>query len=149
MYKNIVVGTDGSDRAAVAVGHALSIAKMTEATLHVVHAVPRTSLTTEFVDGAGASMSHADVRDDGALICSRVVAKAGREGVTVESHNVDGDPADVLVTVARDVNADLIVIGNKGMSGVRRFVLGSVPNKVSHHAPCSLLVVDTDRSPSL
>ena len=81
-------------------------------------------------------------------ICSRVVAQAGREGVKVESHNVDGDPADVLVTVARTVHADLLVIGNKGLSGVRRFVLGSVPNKVSHHSPCSLLIVDTDRGPT-
>jgi nucleotide-binding universal stress UspA family protein len=45
--------------------------------------------------------------------------------------------------VAENVGADLVVVGNRGMSGVRRFVLGSVPNKVSHHSPCNLLIVDT------
>jgi nucleotide-binding universal stress UspA family protein len=50
---------------------------------------------------------------------------------------------DALVGVANDVGADLLVVGNRGLSGARRFVLGSVPNKVSHYCPCNLLVVDT------
>jgi nucleotide-binding universal stress UspA family protein len=54
-----------------------------------------------------------------------------------------GDPANALLETAERVGADLLVIGNKGMSGVRRFVLGSVPNKISHHCPCSLLIVHT------
>jgi nucleotide-binding universal stress UspA family protein len=54
-----------------------------------------------------------------------------------------GDPANALIDVAEAVGADLIVVGNRGMEGKKRFVLGSVPNKVSHHCPCSLLIVDT------
>jgi nucleotide-binding universal stress UspA family protein len=63
--------------------------------------------------------------------------------VKVEIHAVPGEPADALIGVAKEVGADLLVVGNRGMSGARRFVLGSVPNKVSHHSPCNLLVVDT------
>jgi nucleotide-binding universal stress UspA family protein len=63
--------------------------------------------------------------------------------VAVQTHTRAGDPADVLVAAANEFGADLVVVGNRGMSGVRRFVLGSVPNKVSHHCPCSLLIVDT------
>ncbi len=61
----------------------------------------------------------------------------------VETHPLNGDPADALLATAEQVHADLIVVGNRGMSGMKRFVLGSVPNKVSHHCPCSLLIVDT------
>ncbi len=65
--------------------------------------------------------------------------------MTVEVHNPAGeDVADALIRIAEDVGADLIVVGNRGMSGVSRFVLGSVPNKVSHHCPCSLLIVNTE-----
>ena len=54
-----------------------------------------------------------------------------------------GDAADAIVDVAEEQRCDLIVVGNKGMTGAKRFLLGSVPNKVSHHAPCSVLIVRT------
>ena len=79
----------------------------------------------------------------GEAVCEHAATEARRQGVKVEIHAVPGDAADVLVNIAKDVGANLLVIGNRGMSGARRFVLGSVPNKVSHHAPCSLLIVDT------
>jgi nucleotide-binding universal stress UspA family protein len=61
----------------------------------------------------------------------------------VETFAREGDPADAILDVAEEREADLIVIGHKGMTGARRFLLGSVPNKVSHHAPCSVLIVRT------
>ena len=54
-----------------------------------------------------------------------------------------GDPADAILDVAEERDADLIIVGNKGMTGAKRFLLGSVPNKVSHHAPCSVLIIRT------
>ena len=69
--------------------------------------------------------------------------KTRRDRVNVELHAVPGDAADALASVATEVGGDLIVVGNRGMSGMRRFLLGSVPSKVSHHCPCSLLIVDT------
>jgi nucleotide-binding universal stress UspA family protein len=61
----------------------------------------------------------------------------------VETFAREGDPADAILDVAEEKNADLIVVGNKGMTGARRFLLGSVPNKVSHHAPCNVMIVRT------
>ena len=62
--------------------------------------------------------------------------------VRTQAHVLPGDPADVILQVAREVDADLIVVGNRGMHGARR-VLGSVPNTLSHHAECSVLIVQT------
>jgi nucleotide-binding universal stress UspA family protein len=67
---------------------------------------------------------------------------AKSEGIEVELHPRKGDPADALLAVAKDTDADLIVVGNRGMTGARR-VLGSVPNKVTHHADCNVMVVKT------
>ena len=64
-------------------------------------------------------------------------------GVEVETFGREGDPADAILDVAEERNAGLIVVGNKGMTGAKRFLLGSVPNKVSHHAPCSVLIIRT------
>jgi nucleotide-binding universal stress UspA family protein len=144
MFRSIVVGTDGSDRATLAVGQALALARATGATLHVVHAVPPAIFGTEFVDAAGAPITRADLREEGNQTLARVVAQAEREGVILHAHSVDGAPADGLIRIAETVEADLVVVGNLGMSGVRRFVLGSVPNTLSHHCPCSVLIVNTD-----
>ena len=58
-------------------------------------------------------------------------------------HARQGDPADAIIDVAEQNRSDLIVVGNKGMTGAKRFFLGAVPNKISHHAPCSVLIVRT------
>jgi nucleotide-binding universal stress UspA family protein len=64
--------------------------------------------------------------------------------VAIDTKVVDGEPVDSLIDVARDGGYDLLVMGNRGMTGVTRFLrLGSVPSKVSHHLPCSLLIVKT------
>ncbi len=147
MYKVIVVGTDGSGRASVAVKAAVDIAKAAGATLHVVHVVRSTSTTTlgiEYADPGVIAAAKEEMRDHGNRICALVAADAEHEGVSTQIHNVEGEPADMLTKVAEGVDADLLVIGNRGMTGVKRFVLGSVPNKVSHHCPCSLLIVNTD-----
>jgi nucleotide-binding universal stress UspA family protein len=63
--------------------------------------------------------------------------------VAVDVYARQGDPADAILDVAEELKADLIIVGNKGMTGAKRFLLGSVPNKVSHHAPCSVLIIRT------
>ena len=76
-----------------------------------------------------------------------VEAEAGRHakaGIAIDTKVVEGDAVSALITEARDGRYDLLVLGNKGMTGVTRFFsIGSVPNKVSHHLPCSLLIVKT------
>ena len=71
--------------------------------------------------------------------------KLAREGgvAEVETFARQGDAADAIIDVAEEQGCDLIVVGNKGMTGAKRFLLGSVPNKVSHHAPCSVLIIRT------
>jgi nucleotide-binding universal stress UspA family protein len=147
MYKTIVVGTDGSVSANRAVVHAAELAKLSDAELHVVHAyrLPLdTALGAEF---ATMPLNPVEWRKDAVeqaeRTCSQAAATAEGLGAKVEQHLVPGDAAEALITVAEQSDADLLVIGNRGMSGVRRFVLGSVPNKVSHHSPCHLLILHT------
>ena len=65
-------------------------------------------------------------------------------GVEADCYARRGDPAEAILDVAAEQRAGLIVVGSKGMHGTRRFLLGSVPDKISHHAPCSVLIVRTD-----
>ena len=77
------------------------------------------------------------------MILEGAAGPAQEAGVEVDTHPREGDPADAILDVAEEIGADLIVVGNKGMTGARRFLLGSVPNKISHHAPCSVYIVRT------
>jgi nucleotide-binding universal stress UspA family protein len=151
MYRAIVVGTDGSDTASIAVDRATELAKLTGATLHIVHAFQPLSATligaaTTTGPTFNVEQVNAGIAAGAEEVCRHAAANATRAGVNVETHPLPGDAADTLITAAKDVGADLVVVGSRGMSGVRRFILGSVPNKVSHHCPCSLLIVDTAAS---
>src|SRR5271165_4785842 len=149
MYQVIVVGADGSETAAVAVKHAARLAKLTGATLHIVYAYQVVSTSSVAMAGSLAPWTddfetvNSGIAAESELVCERAAEQARREGVNVQTHARAGDPADMLIAVADQLDADLLVVGNRGMTGMRRFVLGSVPNKVSHHCPCSLLIVET------
>jgi nucleotide-binding universal stress UspA family protein len=82
-------------------------------------------------------------REDVAETLEQASTAMREAGVDVETHAREGDPADAILDVAEEENADLIVVGNKGMTGAKRFLLGSVPNKISHHAPCSVMIIRT------
>jgi nucleotide-binding universal stress UspA family protein len=147
MYSKIVVGTDGSSTANEAVRHAAALAKATGATLHIVHAFqPAPAMATLGID-AGVAMlavgSAEEAQKHALDVLQRSKELASAEGATAEGYLEVNDPASALLDTAERLQADLLVVGNKGMSGVKRFVLGSVPNKVSHHCPCSLLIVNT------
>jgi nucleotide-binding universal stress UspA family protein len=81
--------------------------------------------------------------DSGAEMLATVAATCANAGAEVVTHLVRNDPADALLDVAEAIDADLVVVGNRGMSGAKRFLLGSVPNKVSHHAHCTVLIIRT------
>jgi nucleotide-binding universal stress UspA family protein len=143
-YKAIVVGTDGSERATVAVDEAFALAKMAGATLHAVHVV-HPAIAAGFHDSVGTQIEIDRLRRQAGAIRERTLAEAERLGVPIAIHNPgSNDAAEALIKIAEEVNADLVVVGNRGMSGVTRFVLGSVPNKVAHHCPCSVLIVNTE-----
>lgn len=141
-----MVGTDGSETAAEAVRQAVDLAKIAGASLSIVSAyepVAKRRLEGEQA-GAPADVQHEiGPREDVNLVLDAAAAAAKQEGLDVQTHPVEGGPSDALLSVAEETNADLIVVGNKGMTGAKRFLLGSVPNNVSHHAPCSVLIIRT------
>ena len=146
MFTRIVVGTDGSDTAAEAVGQAIDLARLTGATLSVVSAyapVPKRRIQGEAAGVPGDVAHEIGPREDVNLVLAAAAAQARAAGVEVRTHPVQDDPADAILNVAEEIKADLIVVGNKGMTGARRYLLGSVPNNVSHHAPCSVIIVRT------
>ncbi len=146
MFTRIVVGTDGSETAGEALRQAADLAKLTGAQLDIVSAyapVPKRRLQSE-QEGVPADVQYEiGPREDVNLVLDAAAASAKKEGLDVRTHPVEGDPAEAILKVAEDADADLIVVGNKGMTGARRFLLGSVPNNVSHHAPCSVIIVRT------
>ena len=146
MFTRIVVGTDGSETAGEAVRQAVDLAKLTGAELSIVSAyspLPERRVR-DTQDEAPADVQYEiGPREDVNLVLDAAAAAARKEGIEVQTHPVEGEPAEAILTVAEDTKADLIVVGNKGMTGARRFLLGSVPNNVSHHAPCSVIIVRT------
>lgn len=123
LYKNILVGTDGSATAAIAVDKAIEVAAATGAKLTVFSA-GKSPKADQVVNAALARVKMAGVK--------KMAGKA-----------VDAPPAEALVAEAVNGKYDLLVLGNKGMQGIGRFVANSVPNKVSRMSPCALLIVRT------
>jgi nucleotide-binding universal stress UspA family protein len=143
-HKVIVVGTDGSGRASAAVAESLSLAKAYGSTVHAVTTVDH-HVAAGFADSRAAQFDVNDQVVKVDAIRTMVTAEAQRAGVPLEFHSPGAhDPADGILEVATNVGADLVVVGNRGMSGFKRFVLGSVPNKISHLCPCSVLIVNTE-----
>jgi nucleotide-binding universal stress UspA family protein len=143
MGEAIVVGTDGSETAKEAVSEAIRLAKAFDAELHVVSAYK--PLRGAHVSGApaGAAKVWQPLPDSRVEAILQEAAAAVRlRDVPVKTHTSEEEPADALLSVASQVDAKLIVVGNRGMQGARR-VLGSVPNKVAHHASCNVLIVAT------
>jgi nucleotide-binding universal stress UspA family protein len=147
VFDSILVGTDGSDTATTAVRHAIGLAMGLGAKLQIVSAYEPTAderLLLERTQVPADVEWTVNPRSDVLELLDRACSEARDAGVAeVETFARQGDAADAILDVAEEQRADLIVVGNKGMTGAKRFLLGSVPNKVSHHAPCSVLIVRT------
>ena len=138
MISTVAVGTDGSGTAASAVEQAAEIARRFDAKLVLLSAFSESGGRSagDDIELQWAANTSARVRS----ILERQEAELGESGVDCEARADEGDPAEVLVRLAEECGADLLVIGNKGM---QRRLLGSVPNTVTHKAGCSVLVVKT------
>jgi len=136
MFTSILVGTDGSETAHTALLRAIDLAAGLGARLQIVSAYEPVSdqrLRDDAVDVPPDLQWMINPHDDVLALLEEARTEAAEAGVTqVETFARQGDAADAIVDVA-----------NKGMTGAKRFLLGSVPNKVSHHAPCSVLIVRT------
>ena len=146
MFASIVVGTDGSPTAAAAVQRACELAGVHSADLHIVSAYP-SSAAPAVAMGRDPATVPPDDRD--ADVCAAVERMleavrqqlAGKD-VKITTHAVGYDPVTAILDVVRQHNADLIVVGNKGMRGPQR-KLGSVPDVLAHLATCDVLIVNT------
>ena len=146
MFKSIVVGTDGSQTASTAVKQAVELASSIKAKIELVSAyepVGDQRLREERTEVPDDVQWMVNPREDVEAVLSEAADRARAAGVEVATYAREGDPADAILDVAEERGADLIVVGNKGMTGAKRFLLGSVPNKISHHAPCSVLIIRT------
>jgi nucleotide-binding universal stress UspA family protein len=146
MFSSIVVGTDGSDTATKAVREAIEMAAAVGATVELVSAyapVSEQQLRAERRDAPADVQWAINPKQEVELALSDAADIARAAGVTVNTYARQGDPADAILDVAEEQKSDLVIIGNKGMTGAKRFLLGSVPDKISHHAGCSVLIVRT------
>ncbi|MGO9822835.1 MAG: universal stress protein [Solirubrobacteraceae bacterium] len=144
--QSIVAGTDGSASAEKAVDRAGRLALALGATVHVVISYKDPAAGAWMAAASGFAVSEPfsddDVREEAERIAARSRDRLASTGVDAKAHVCSGDPAQALISVAADEDAEMIVVGNRGMSGAKR-LLGSVPNKVSHHARCGVLIVPT------
>jgi len=143
MFKTIVVGTDGSPTATKAVARAVELASRTGDTLHIVTVFRPVSLRKLEEDRAELPPEFrwqlgADSDAKSTLTAAALLAK--RAGVPMETHAASGDPAEAILNIARELGAELVVVGSKG---IERRIRGSVPNTITQDATCDVLVVHT------
>ena len=146
MFRSIVVGTDGSETAGRAVEAAVELAGLAGATLELVCAyepVSNQRLRREARQVPPDLEWMVNPREDVDATLAEAAERAAGRGIATRTYAREGDPADAILDVAEELGAELIVVGNRGTTGAKRFLLGSVPNKVSHHAPCAVMIIRT------
>lgn len=138
MISTVAVGTDGSPTAEEAVRQAADLARRYQAKLVLLSAFPGAQGFAAYagIELEWVSSSQAQVKE----MLEQHETALREEGIECESRSAEGDPADVLVRLAEECGADVLVIGNKGM---KRRMLGSVPKEVTHKAECTVMVVKT------
>jgi nucleotide-binding universal stress UspA family protein len=145
MIESMLVATDGSDTARLAVDSAAELASATGSRVYVVTAYRPLHAKLAAGRAVDPELSQWHIRSDARAdaILEEACSTLRLRGVEAEPHARSGDPAEVILDLAEELGAELIVVGNKGLSGARRFLLGSVPSKISHHAPCDVWIVHT------
>jgi nucleotide-binding universal stress UspA family protein len=144
--KTIVVGTDGSPSSMKAVHEAATLSAATGADLYIACAVRLAQDVAALapvgmtLPGGWDEQAHAEA----AAAVARAAEVARQAGASAEGRVLTGEAAHALMGLVDDVDADLLVVGSRGMTGAARFLLGSVPNRCAHHANCSVMVVRTD-----
>lgn len=141
MFEKILVATDGSQEALKAVTAAAELALLKpEAKVTLLTVTPPVpsyvalQLRENDLDPAALQNQYAEEIFEGS--CDPLKAR----NVSYTTQVAVGDPADEICRVAEAIGADLIIVGRRGLSGVRELLAGSVSSKVVHHAPCSVLV---------
>ena len=148
MYGTIVVGTDGSTTASLAVRKAAQLAASMRARLVVVTAykpLPDDRVASQRAEAPDDVAWAVNPAADAQAVLDEAAGIADDAGATrVQTLAVTSAPEDALLDAAERLHADAIVVGSQGMAGAKRFLLGSVPNRVAHHATCDVVIVKTD-----
>jgi nucleotide-binding universal stress UspA family protein len=145
-YRTILVGTDGSDSSFRAVDRAAQLAAATGATLLLASAYSpmpereRASAADRLGDLAYKVQGSTPADDALRAARERAVAAGATD---IEQISVEGDPVDTLAKLTKDRDADLVVVGNRGLNSLAGRILGSVPANLSHRSPCDVLIVHT------
>lgn len=143
MFSRILVGVDGSPFGEKALKYAVDLAKRYKAKLIVVHVILRRFYAVAPSE-AGVLATTVFVKEmeaEGREIMNTAESSVKAEGVDYECKLVQGVPAEEIVRIAQTEKVDLIVVGSRGLTEVRAFLLGSVSDKVSHHAKCPTMIV--------
>ena len=133
----ILLATDGSEDAELAASTAIDLANKTGSQLHVVHIIDLVSSVV---------LDEADARE---LLDALVKRLEDAGSVSAQAHLSEGVPAAEIVALGEDIDAGLIVVGSRGLGGVRRALMGSVSEAVTRHAHCPVLVVRKETSPDV
>lgn len=140
--QQVVVGIDGSDQSTRAAAAAAALARVHGARLHVITVVRPPEGWWGLVgspppaDAMAAAMSEAQKS-----ILDQTLSRLDTAGLDVISSEEIGDPASAIIDYCTRASADLLVVGRRGAGMVERIVLGSVADRLAHHAPCALLIV--------
>lgn len=148
LYRNIVIATDGSENSLKAISCGIEIAKLSGATVHVIHVVDTPSIISD-VWTAGKEMVHELMISDGKKIISKAKKIIEDSGVEVRGVLLYGHPSDEIIKFAENNNMDLIVMGTLGATGLERFLIGSVAEKVVRYSKVNVIVVRNGSSENL
>lgn len=140
IYKKILIATDGSDYTKNAVDYGIDLAKNTGAKLLTIYVVDTAAFASIPMDAAWESMYEL-LRQEGDVAMKYVAEKAEKEGMEVEENIIEGHPADEIIKYSEKNSISLIVLGTLGKSGLDRFLLGSVAEKVVRNSKIPVLVV--------
>jgi len=142
-FKNIVVATDGSKYSAAAAAEAIGIAKRNSSKLTVVSVIPTEIATPTDIELDMTLREHIAEKEMHVAETNAKAVKdaAQKAGVTVQAFVMSGKPADAVIEIAKDNNADLIILGSHGRTGLEKLLMGSVAERVIILSPCAVLVV--------
>lgn len=139
-YKNIMIATDGSENSNRAVTYGIEIAKLSGATVHALYVVDTSSFSSIPMD-AGWEAMYQILKKEGEKAVASIKEQGKNSGVRVEEELGEGHPSDEIINFAKENGIDLIIMGTLGKTGINRFLIGSVAEKVVRNSSVPVMVV--------
>lgn len=139
LFRNIVIATDGSKNVQRAISHGIEFAKLSGAIVHALYVVNTPSTISDWT--AGKETIYKIMKNDGQKAVSKIMKIGEVSGVEVRGVLLEGYPSSEIIDFAENNNIDLIVMGTLGATGLERFLIGSVAEKVVKGSKVPVLVV--------